>query len=40
LGCTFARLWGTSSKMEWCGNSSSPGAMTFFCANWKEPFTF
>jgi hypothetical protein len=36
LGCTFARLWGTSSKIERCWKSSSPGAMTFCCANWRS----
>ncbi len=28
--------WGTSSKIERCWKSSSPGAMTFFCANWRS----
>ncbi len=36
LGCTFARLWGTSSKIERRWKSSSPGAMTFLCANWRS----
>jgi hypothetical protein len=34
VGCTFAGLWGTSSKIKGCWKSSSPGAMTFLCANW------
>jgi hypothetical protein len=38
-GCTFMRLWGTSSKIERCWKSSSPGAMTFFCANWRSQTT-
>jgi hypothetical protein len=36
LGCTFVGLWGTSSKIERCWKSSSPGAMTFFCASWRS----
>jgi hypothetical protein len=36
LGCTFVGLWGTSSKIEGCWKSSSPGAMTFFSANWRS----
>jgi hypothetical protein len=33
LGCTFARLRGTRSKIERCWKSSSPSGMTFFCGN-------
>jgi hypothetical protein len=36
LGCTFVGLWGTSSKIQGCWKSSSPGAMTFFCASWRS----
>ncbi len=36
FGCTFARLWGTSSKNERCWKSSSPGAMSFFWADWRS----
>jgi hypothetical protein len=36
LGYTFAGLWGTSCKIESCWKSSNPGAMSFFCANWRS----
>jgi len=36
LGCTFVGLWGTSTKIKGCWKSSSPGAMTFFCASWRS----
>ncbi len=36
VGYTFAGLWGTSSQIKGCWKSSSPGAMTFLCANWRS----